>query len=49
LVGLRVKYALFPMSSNVGWKATMSVSDASTITGAWSPFAGSARQSPKNP
>ena len=36
--GLRVKNALFPKPRTVGWKATMSVSDASTMTGAWFPL-----------
>ena len=45
LVGLRVKNALFPKPSTVGWNTNMSVSDASTMTGAWLPLVGSGLQS----
>ena len=46
---MRVKNAPFPKPSTVGWKISMSVSDASTITGAWWPSVGSGLQSPKKP
>ena len=49
LAGLRVKNALFPKPRTVGWKTNMSVSDASTMTGAWFPLVGSGPHGPRKP